>query len=248
VLIGLGLFDEKDISLKGLEEAKNSSKVYAEVYTSIWKGSFKKLEKMVGKKISLLERKDLEEEFEKILEEAKEEKIAVFVPGDPLIATTHSSLILEARKRGVGTKIIHSSSIISAIAECGLHIYKFGKILTIPLPEKTKILPQSVYDGIKENLGRGLHTLCLLDVDVESKKFLEVNEALGILMEMENIFNKKVVSLSTKILVLSEIGSDKPKIVYDKIENLLKQEFNLPAVIIIPGELHFTEKEFLNSI
>ena len=38
VLIGLGLYDEKDISIRGIEEAKSSAKVYAELYTNIWKG------------------------------------------------------------------------------------------------------------------------------------------------------------------------------------------------------------------
>jgi diphthine synthase len=32
--IGLGLYDEKDISLKGLEEIKKCDKVYAEFYTA----------------------------------------------------------------------------------------------------------------------------------------------------------------------------------------------------------------------
>ena len=38
-LIGLGLFDEKDISLKGLEALKEVDKVYAEFFTSHLFGS-----------------------------------------------------------------------------------------------------------------------------------------------------------------------------------------------------------------
>ena len=34
-LIGLGLADETDITLKGLEIVKNASRVYLEAYTSI---------------------------------------------------------------------------------------------------------------------------------------------------------------------------------------------------------------------
>ena len=34
VFIGLGLYDEKDISLKGIEEIKNSELVFAEFYTA----------------------------------------------------------------------------------------------------------------------------------------------------------------------------------------------------------------------
>ena len=165
VLIGLGLWDEKDITLRGIEEAKSSDEVYLEPYTTIWKGDVKKLEQIVGKKICLLKRRDLEENVEQILSRAEKLKISILVGGDPLIATTHSSILLEARKRGIETKIVHNASIISAIAECGLQIYRFGKPVTIPLPEKVE-LPKSVYDTIRENLQRNLHTLCLLDVDL----------------------------------------------------------------------------------
>jgi len=138
VLIGLGLFDEKDLSLRGIEEAKKANKVYIELYTTAWFGDLEKLEEIIGKKIKVLKRKDLEENSGKILEEAKTQDIAIFVGGDPLVATTHSALILEARKRGIKTEVIHNSSIFSAIAETGLHIYKFGSCVTIPFLEKTR--------------------------------------------------------------------------------------------------------------
>jgi hypothetical protein len=42
-LIGLGLADEKDITIKGLEAVKRCSKVYLEAYTSILGVSKEKL-------------------------------------------------------------------------------------------------------------------------------------------------------------------------------------------------------------
>ena len=55
IFIGLGLYDEKDISLKGLEEIKKSDKVFAEFYTSKLVGSnIKKIEKKKRKKIKVL--------------------------------------------------------------------------------------------------------------------------------------------------------------------------------------------------
>src|SRR3989304_463737 len=185
-LIGLGLNDEKDLTLKGLEVAKKSKKVYIDSYTGYWHGDFRKLEKLVGKKITPLKRKDLEDDAEKILNEAKKVDIAIFVQGDPLVATTHNTLILEARKMKVRVQIVHNSSIISAIAETGLHIYKLGPSVTIPFPEKTKgKLPESVYEVIKMNKARGLHTLCLLDIDIENKHFMLPPEAVKILLEIE---------------------------------------------------------------
>ena len=243
-LVGLGLCDEKDISLKGLEILKECEKVYFEGYTNLWFGDLKELEKMISKKIERLKRKDLEENFEKILEEAKKKKIAILVPGDPLIATTHSTLMLEAWKRNIETEVVHGSSVISAIAETGIHVYKIGSIVTIPLKEKVE-LPASIYQKIKENKERGLHTLCLLDLDVEKQKFLTVEKALEILLQLEEKFKEKVISKEEEIVVGSKLGCNDSKIWFGKIEKFLNLKVELPAVILIPGKLHFMEKEFL---
>jgi diphthine synthase len=248
-LIGLGLFDEKDLSLRGIEEAKKADDVYIELYTTAWSGDLKKLEEIVGKKIQVLKRKDLEENSERILNKAKEKNVVVFVGGDPLVATTHSALLLEAKKREIKTKIIHNSSIISAIAETGLHLYKFGPCVTIPFPEKTKgKLPESVYEVIKMNKARGLHTLCLLDIDADNNKFMNVKEALEILLKLEGERKERVIEENEKIIVFSKAGSDEANILFEDVKKLREKEVGIPAVIIIPGLLHFTEREFLGTI
>ncbi|HLC39686.1 MAG TPA: diphthine synthase [archaeon] len=246
-LIGLGLNDEKDLTLKGIEAAKKAEKVYIEQYTGVWHGSLKKLEKIVGKKIFVLKRKDLEDDAEKILNEAKKIDVAIFVQGDPLVATTHNALILEAKRKKIKTKIIHNSSIISAIAETGLHIYKFGQTVTIPFPEKTKgALPESVYEVLKENRKRKLHTLCLLDIDSENKRFMLPQEAVRILLELEKKRNENVFTEKTNVLAIGKLGSEKPIMEYRSAKDMLNSYFRVyPSVMIIPGELHFTEKEFL---
>lgn len=43
-MIGLGLSDEKDITVKGLEAVKNSTKIYLEAYTAILMVNKEKLE------------------------------------------------------------------------------------------------------------------------------------------------------------------------------------------------------------
>jgi len=246
-LIGLGLYDEKDLTLRGIETAKKAKKVYIELYTSHWHGSLKRLEKIIGKKIAVLNRKDLEEESGKILDGAGKTDVAIFVQGDPLVATTHIALLLEARKKKIKTKIIHNSSIISAIGEIGLHLQKFGSTVTIPFPEKTKrTLPMSVYDAIKANRARKLHTLCLLDIDPESKRYMLPQEAVRILLEMEKKRNEKVFIEETMIIAIGKLGSEEPIIEYKSAKDMLSSYFRVyPAVMIIPGELHFTEKEFL---
>jgi diphthine synthase len=245
-LIGLGLNDEKDLTLRGVEEAKAAKKVYAEFYTSYWHGSLKKLEKIVGKKIVMLARKDLEEESKKIIEEAKKKKIVLLVQGGPLVATTHTMLIQEAKKNKIKVKIVHNASIISAVGETGLHLYKFGPTVTISFPEKTKgKLPESVYDVLLENKKRGLHTLCLLDVVAEEKKYMTAAEALKILLELENKRKEDVLNENSGVVVFSNTGGKKSSVVFGKVKNLMSKDFEKPMVLIILGILHFTEKEFL---
>jgi len=245
ILAGLGLFDEKDLTIREIEEAKKADKVFIELYTSKWYGSLENLEKTIGKKVEILKRKDLEESSDEVLKQAKTQDVVIFVPGDPMIATTHNSLIQQARKLGIKTKVIHNASIISAIGETGLHIYKFGPSVTIPFSEKTKgKLPESVYDVIKMNRARGLHTLCLLDVVDE--KTMEPKEAIEILLNLENARKENVIKEDLGIVIFSKAGSEEAKIVFDSIKNLRGKSFDVPAVIIIPGILHFTEREFLS--
>ncbi len=249
-LIGLGLNDEKDITLKGIEEANRSDKVYIELYTSKWHGSLENLEKLVGKKIQELARKYLEDDSKKIVSEAKNNDIAIFVLGDPLVATTHTILLQEARKQNIKIQIIHNASIISAIGETGLHLYKFGQTVTIPFPEKTKNhLPESVYNAIAENKKLGLHTLCLLDVVSEENKYMTTSEGIKIILSLEKKFKKKIFTEDMEVVVFARAGSNDSQIVYGKVRHVSNKDFGeTPHVLIVPGKLHFTEKEFLESL
>lgn len=249
-LIGLGLYDEKDISLRGLEEAKKADKVFIELYTSKWHGNLENLEKLIGKKVEVLSRKDLEEGSNKILEQAKTQNIVIFVQGDALIQTTHIALLQEARKLGIRTKVIHNASIISAIDETGLHAQKFGPYVTIPFPEKTKgKLPESVYEIIKMNKARGLHTLCLLDVIAEENKYMSPQEAMKILLDIENKRKEEVFTLNTQLIVFASAGSENSLIACGNVNKLIKKDFGEPPfVLIVPGILHFTENKYLSLL
>ena len=83
VFIGLGLYDEKDVSVRGLEELKQADTVFAEFYTSLMPGlSVQNLEKMIGNKVNVVSRRVLEEENgQQILDAAKRGKTAFLVPG-----------------------------------------------------------------------------------------------------------------------------------------------------------------------
>ena len=113
-LVGLGLFDEKDISLKGLECLRNVDKIYAEFFTSrLFGSSFEAIEELIGQKIEILVRGEVEEES-KFIEEAKTQDVALITGGDPLIATTHSDFLVQCSKKGIEYEVIHGSSILSS--------------------------------------------------------------------------------------------------------------------------------------
>lgn len=245
-LIGLGLHDEKDLTLRGIDAAKQADEVYIELYTSVWHGK-EELEKIVSKKIEELRREDLEQGADKIVGKAKTKNVVVFIPGDPLVATTHSMLLEEARKSGVETKIIHNASIFSAIAETGLHIYKFGATATVPFREKTgSKLPESVYDVIKLNKRAGLHTLLLLDID--SDRCMDAKESMKILLALEEARKEGLFTNETEVMVFARAGGNDSKIWFGRVVDLIKTDFGEPPMILIVlGMMHFTEREYLEK-
>ncbi len=246
VLIGVGLHNEKDLTLRGIEAAKNADKAYIELYTSVWHGK-KELEKIIGKGIEELKREDLEQHASRIIDEAKTKNVAVFIPGDPIIATTHTTLIEQARKDNIEVNIVHNASIVSAIGETGLHIYKFGATATVPFPEKTKgKLPESVYNVIKLNKNAGLHTLLLLDITPE--RSMNANEAMKILLRIEEQRKEGIFSDDTQIVIFARAGSDASSVLFGKVSELKNRDFGKPPmVLIVPGIMHFTEKEYLTK-
>lgn len=239
-LIGAGLWDEKDMTLRALEAMKKCDVLYLEGYTSVWNGKGG-LEKLSGKRIKLLERKDLEEGSGKIVRECEKSDVGIVVPGDPMVATTHSSLVMEAKKKGVTVEVIHAPSIVSAIAETGLHIYKFGRTASVPFSSEN-FFPESFYDVLKENKTLGLHTLLLLDI--RDGRQMEPGEALRALMEIEGRRKGGVIGKADKAIVFSFRG--KASVFYGNIQDLMKPSFLQPCCIIIPGKLHSTEGEFLS--
>jgi len=244
-LVGIGLHDEKDLTLRGIEAAKQADKVYIELYTSVWHGK-DELEKIIGKEITELKRADLEQHSDKIVEKAKASDVVILIPGDPMIATTHSILIEAAKKAGITANIIHNASIVSAIGETGLHIYKFGASVTVPFLEKTGgKLPESVYNTLKMNRANGLHTLLLLDITPE--KSMTANEAMKLMMTIEKQRKEDVFTGDTEIVVFTRAGSEIPSIVFGKVSDLVAKDFGKPPmVVIVPGILHFSEKDYLD--
>jgi len=251
VFVGLGLHDEKDISLRGLEELRKADAIFAEFYTSLMPGSsVQKLERLAGKRIMVVSRKILEEEDGKpILEEAKKGKVVFLVPGDPLIATTHVNLRIRAEKQGIKTRVIHGSSIVSAVMGLsGLQNYKYGRSVTIPFPEEG-FAYETPYRVIIENQTMGLHTLCYLDIKAEEQRYMTIKEGLQSLLDVEKQKRSHVVTLSTLVLGVARAGSENPTVKAGYVGNIMNHDFGPPPhILVFPAELHFMEAEALITL
>ena len=250
IFIGLGLHDDTGISLHGLQEVKAADNVFIELYTNPMPNfSIERFECISGKKLVTVSRKELEEENGKnILQAAETGKTILLVPGDPLIATTHVTLRIEAKKRRIETRIIHGASIISAaISLSGLHNYKFGKTVTIPFPDENP--SETPYTVITQNKHLGLHTLCLLDTKTEQKRYLTIHDGLNALLNVEARRKQGTVTADTLVVGVSRAGSDNPTVKAGPIKDVLNHGFGEPPhTLIFPGKLHFTEAEALITL
>jgi len=247
--IGLGLYDEKDISLKGLEEIKNCDKVFAEFYTAKLTGTdIKKIEKTIGKPIGVLSRAETEK-GDKILDSAKNKNVVFLTCGDPMTATTHIDLRLRAIKKGIKTSVIHGNSIVTAVSGLlGLQNYKFGRTTTLAYPEKD-YFPTSPYSIIKENKKMDLHTLVLLDIQADKDRYMTANEGMKLLLKMEEKQKENIVNENSIICVVARAGSKEPIVAAGIIKDLINRDFGPPLhTMAIPGKLHFMEIEALQAL
>jgi len=239
-LIGLGLESEKDLTIKAVETLQKCDVILLEDYTGLMPHmNIKDLEKLAQKEVTIIRREETEKG--EWIKQAKNKNIALLVQGDPLCATTHTEIILEAQKQKIKTKIIHNASIISAISETGLQIYKFGKITSIPFWTEN-YQPTSFLKTIEDNQKINAHTLILLDLRPAKKKFMNAGEAL------EKVLLSKNITTQTRVVIVSRLGSPDQKICYGQIKSMIKQKFKAPIALIIPSKkLHFKEKEMLEK-
>ncbi len=242
--IGLGLYDEKGISLHGLELARSADLVLLENYTNLMPGlNLDSLGRMIGKEIRLVGRKEVED-GKGILEVASRGEVALLVAGDPFIATTHVDLRIRAMKRGIRVEVVNAPSIISvAPGAAGLQNYKFGRSATITFPEPFSIVP---YETLKVNKSLGLHTLFFLDLRVDEGRFMKAGDAIRLLLEMEAQQHGGIVSEDMLMVVLARAGTPSQLVKAGKAALLKDLDFGPPPhSLIVPGRLHFMEAEAL---
>lgn len=259
-IIGLGLGDEKDITVRGLETVKKCSAVFLEFYTSMLGIDNNKLESFYGVPVTLADRYMVESEAEQIYERALNEDVAFLVVGDPLCATTHTDLMLRARNIGVRVEVIHNASAMGAAAASGLQLYQFGYTVSIPLFEGDW-RPDSFYSRIGYNSQGGMHSLCLLDIKMKEPdpeamcmgkmrflppRFMTVNTAVAQLLEVEEKLGRGYATPDTQAVGMARLGQPDQSIVSGTLQELLTVDFGAPLhCLALCGETHPLELEVL---
>ncbi len=233
-LIGLGL-NLNSVSREALEILKKCRKVYLENYTVEFPYDTKKLEKVLSKKIIFADRSFVESL--KIVDEASgKENVALLVYGSPLTATTHITILEECKKKNAECRVLYNASVLDAVAETGLQLYKFGKITSMPKWQKS-FTPDSFMEIVKENSKIDAHSLILIDIGLAFPDALD---------ELEKAAKSHKIKLG-KFAVCSRLGTSDKKIVYGSLWDFKNLEIKAPFCFIIPGKMHFVEEEVLKG-
>jgi len=246
-MVGLGISNERSVSLQGLDRIREAQIVFAEFFTSILEdGSIERLEGLAGKNIVVLDRAEVEEEEVVIGALEEHDRVCFLTAGDPLTATTHQELRFDAVERGIEVEVIHSASIFNAAAGlAGLQHYKFGRTTTLAFPEG-EYFPTSPFDMIVENMERGLHTLVLLDIQAYRDRYMTAPEGCELLLKMEGKVGGGTINERTKVIAVLRAGREDWKVIYGEVGKLKDLEMGGPPhCLIIPGNLHFAEEEAL---
>jgi diphthine synthase len=251
--IGLGLYDERSISVEGREALRAADHVFAEFYTSRLVGAtVGDLEAYHDVEIEVRPREGVEQDPDAILDAAAEGDAVFCTAGDTMISTTHTDLRLRAEERGIDTRVIHGVTAQSAASSLtGLQNYRFGKATTLPFPyaHGGDNVPQSVIDTIEANRERGLHTVVYLDIkvgtgptgpDPDHEEYMTADLAAGLLAEGWR---------DELAVVIARAGSPDAVVAADRLSALAERDFGDPLhLLVIPGDLHHVEADALAGL
>ncbi|KOX96350.1 diphthine synthase [Halorubrum tropicale] len=248
--IGLGLYDERSVTVEGREALRAADRVFAEFYTSRLIGAdVADLEAYHDVDIAVRDRAGVEQDPEPILEAAADGDAAFLTAGDTMISTTHTDLRLRAEERGIDTRVVHGVTAQSAASSLtGLQNYRFGKATTLPFPyaHGGDDVPASVVETVEANRERGLHTVVYLDIkvgtgpsgpDPDHEEYMTADAAAELLAE----------GWADELAVaVARAGSPDAVVAADRLSALADRQFGDPLhLLVIPGDLHHVEADAL---
>lgn len=164
LLVGMGPGSVGAMTLEAVEAASAATHRRYEAYTALWPDEeLKLLEQTIGP-IERVMRPEVEQP-EDLFALASTSLVALLVVGDPLQATTHVDLQLQAVEAGIDCRVFHGISITTLVTGAiGLSNYRFGRQTTLTYPYGGWVAT-SPLETIILNRFTGLHTLALLDLD-----------------------------------------------------------------------------------
>ena len=242
--VGLGLYDERSVTVRGREAIQTADSVFAEFYTSFLAGAtVDRIESAHDVTIDVRDRAGVEQNPKPILEAASEGDAVFLTAGDPMISTTHVDLRLRAHDRGIDTRVVHGTTAQTAASSLtGLQNYRFGKATTLPFERSHggTGVPDSVLATIDENASRDLHTLVYLDIDRENEAYMTGDHAAAMLADAGH---------DRLGVVVAQAGSDDPTVVADQLSVLADRSFGDPLhLLVLPGECHPLERDALVAL
>jgi len=167
--------------------------------------------------------------------------------------------------QGIPVELIHNASVMGAAGCCGLHLYQFGKTVSIPFfTEGWR--PTSFHPTILYNRRGDMHTLCLLDIKVREPDFeamkkgrteflppryMSVNCALEQMLEAAEGSEDKAVGAYTKDTLcvgMARLGQTDECIKAGSLEELIKEDFGEPlhCLVLCAEDVHELELEALD--
>ena len=164
LLVGMGPGSVGAMTLEAVEAATAATHRRYEAYTALWPDEeLNLLEQTIGP-IQRVMRPEVEQP-EDLFALASTSLVALLVVGDPLQATTHVDLQLQAAEAGIECRVFHGISITTLVTGAiGLSNYRFGRQTTLTYPYGGWVAT-SPLETIIVNRYTGLHTLALLDLD-----------------------------------------------------------------------------------
>ena len=271
ILIGMGPGTITAMTKEAISAAKSADFRRYEAYTALWPDDeLAELEQIIGP-IEKIMRPEVENPKE-ILSLAKDHIVAVLVVGDPLQATTHVDLQLQASEMGISCEVVHGISITNLVTGAiGLSNYKFGRQTTLTYPYSGWIAT-SPLEVIAVNRVMGLHTLALLDLDptgagtglqlpmqpkdaVESlnamaEKLSNESEYMPTDTVFERLKKESVADICSeisaiKVVLCSDMGTDQQSIIATTVGSLAQEKGGRMNCLVFPASTSDVEEKAL---
>lgn len=259
-LIGIGPGDLGHMTERARSVARGCKKRYLEGYTAVLPTEQEALlESVVGPWERMM--RPSVESPKALLDESRNDSVALLVVGDPMQATTHIDLEARCMEEGIGFEVIPGMSATSlAVSLSGLQSYKFGRQVTLPYPYGD-YLATSPLEMILRNLEGGLHTLVLLDLDptgmgLDIPTPMSPSQAISTLGEMEEKWLEERDGLdSTGVkksalavnewegVLLSDVGTKGQRVFSGSLKEISKVQGGRVHSLIIPSEMSDNERE-----